>query len=117
MISRLGAWLAQHGKRIIGWDEILLGGPLVEATHDEIRLQAPLTAITAWEMLFDRLDIRKPVPGAANVDMAMIDAPSRKARRPSLKSAMTLPRNDDLILSSALRTLPSGVVAGWAGRA
>ncbi|MDQ8036961.1 MAG: chromate efflux transporter, partial [Pedobacter sp.] len=26
---------------------ILLGGPLVEATHDEIRLQAPLTAITA----------------------------------------------------------------------
>lgn len=27
----------------------------------------PLTAITAWEVLFDRLDIRKPVPGAANV--------------------------------------------------
>ncbi|MBJ2153015.1 zinc-binding alcohol dehydrogenase family protein [Paracoccus sp. IB05] len=27
----------------------------------------PLTAITAWEMLFDRLDIRRPVPGAANV--------------------------------------------------
>ena len=26
----------------------------------------PLTAITAWEMLFDRLDIRKPVPGAAH---------------------------------------------------
>lgn len=26
----------------------------------------PLTAITAWEMLFDRLDIRKKVPGAAN---------------------------------------------------
>ena len=26
----------------------------------------PLTAITAWEMLFDRLDIRKPVPGAGN---------------------------------------------------
>jgi zinc-binding alcohol dehydrogenase family protein len=25
----------------------------------------PLTAITAWEMLFDRLDIKKPVPGAA----------------------------------------------------
>ncbi|GAO00416.1 alcohol dehydrogenase Zn-containing [Komagataeibacter xylinus NBRC 13693] len=23
----------------------------------------PLTAITAWEMLFDRLDIRRPVPG------------------------------------------------------
>jgi NADPH:quinone reductase len=25
----------------------------------------PLTAITAWEMLFDRLDVHKPVPGAA----------------------------------------------------
>ena len=27
----------------------------------------PLTAITAWEMLFDRLAIRKPVPGAPNL--------------------------------------------------
>jgi zinc-binding alcohol dehydrogenase family protein len=26
----------------------------------------PLTAITAWEALFDRLDVRKPVPGVAN---------------------------------------------------
>lgn len=26
----------------------------------------PLTAITAWEMLFDRLDVRRNVPGAAN---------------------------------------------------
>lgn len=26
----------------------------------------PLTAITAWEMLFDRLDVRRPVAGAAN---------------------------------------------------
>ncbi len=26
----------------------------------------PLTSITAWEMLFDRLDIKTPVPGAAN---------------------------------------------------
>lgn len=26
----------------------------------------PLTAITAWEMMFDRLDATKPVPGAAN---------------------------------------------------
>ena len=26
----------------------------------------PLTAITAWEMLFDRLDVKKSVPGAAN---------------------------------------------------
>jgi NADPH:quinone reductase len=26
----------------------------------------PLTAITAWEAMFDRLDVNKPVPGAAN---------------------------------------------------
>lgn len=26
----------------------------------------PLTSITAWEMLFDRLDVARPVPGAAN---------------------------------------------------
>ncbi|MCB8875032.1 zinc-binding alcohol dehydrogenase family protein [Acidisoma silvae] len=26
----------------------------------------PLTALTAWEALFDRLDVKKPVPGAAN---------------------------------------------------
>jgi NADPH:quinone reductase len=26
----------------------------------------PLTGVTAWEMLFDRLDIRRPVEGAAN---------------------------------------------------
>jgi NADPH:quinone reductase len=26
----------------------------------------PLTSITAWEALFDRLDIRRPVPGGAN---------------------------------------------------
>ncbi|SEM38463.1 hexosaminidase [Pseudoxanthomonas sp. GM95] len=28
MVNRLGTYLAQHGKRIIGWDEILMGGPL-----------------------------------------------------------------------------------------
>ncbi len=27
----------------------------------------PLTAITAWEMLFDRLEVKRSVPGAANV--------------------------------------------------
>jgi zinc-binding alcohol dehydrogenase family protein len=29
----------------------------------------PLTAITAWEALFDRLDIRRPVPGAGPADL------------------------------------------------
>ena len=34
----------------------------------------PLTAITAWEMLFDRLDVKKPVPGAASAILIIGDA-------------------------------------------
>jgi len=45
-------------ERIVGPKPKSLG--FAEATA------LPLTAITAWEMLFDRLDIRKPVPGAAH---------------------------------------------------
>ncbi len=36
-----------------------------ETLSDAEAAALPLTAITAWEMLFDRLDVRKPVPGAA----------------------------------------------------
>ncbi|MGB6241212.1 MAG: zinc-binding alcohol dehydrogenase family protein [Castellaniella sp.] len=37
------------------------------ATLDHAQAAAlPLTTLTAWEMLFDRLDVRRPVPGAAN---------------------------------------------------
>ncbi|MCZ7482886.1 zinc-binding alcohol dehydrogenase family protein [Rhizobium rhizogenes] len=37
------------------------------ATLDFLAAAAlPLTSITAWEMLFDRLDVSRPVPGAAN---------------------------------------------------
>lgn len=42
---------------------------LVGAKPDTLDFAAaaalPLTALTAWEMLFDRLDVAKPVPGAA----------------------------------------------------
>ena len=37
-----------------------------ESLSDVEAAALPLTAITAWEMLFDRLDIAKPVPSAAN---------------------------------------------------
>ncbi len=38
------------------------------ATLDWIEAAAlPLTSVTSWEMLFHRLDVRKPVPGAANL--------------------------------------------------
>ncbi|KQT57381.1 MULTISPECIES: zinc-binding alcohol dehydrogenase family protein [unclassified Aureimonas] len=41
-------------------------GPKPRTLSNAQAAALPLTAITAWEMLFDRLDIRKPVPGAAN---------------------------------------------------
>lgn len=37
-----------------------------EILSDAAAAALPLTAITAWEMLFDRLDVARPVPGAAN---------------------------------------------------
>src|SRR3954452_2009544 len=45
-------------ERIVGRKPASLGFPEAAAL--------PLTAITAWEALFDRLDVRKPVPGAAS---------------------------------------------------
>jgi zinc-binding alcohol dehydrogenase family protein len=41
-------------------------GPKPRSLSDAEAAALPLTAITAWEMLFDRMDVRKPVPGAAN---------------------------------------------------
>jgi len=46
-------------------DERIVGKKPVTISNAEAAA-LPLTAITAWEMLFDRLDIRKPVAGAAN---------------------------------------------------
>lgn len=46
-------------------DERIVGhAPTTLSTAEAAAL--PLTAITAWETLFDRLDIRRPVAGAAN---------------------------------------------------
>ncbi len=41
-------------------------GPKPKTLSDAQAAALPLTAITAWEMLFDRLDVKKTVPGAAN---------------------------------------------------
>lgn len=46
-------------------DERLVG-PKPKSLTDAEAVALPLTAITAWEMLFDRLDVRRSVPGAAN---------------------------------------------------
>lgn len=59
-LTRPGANSAFHlvDERIVGRKPASLSNPEAAAL--------PLTAITAWEMLFDRLDIVKSVPGAAN---------------------------------------------------
>jgi len=44
-------------ERIVGKKPVSLGWADASAL--------PLTALTAWEAFFDRLDVRKPVPGAA----------------------------------------------------
>ncbi|MBE7184692.1 MAG: zinc-binding alcohol dehydrogenase family protein [Methylobacterium mesophilicum] len=41
-------------------------GPKPKTLSDAQAAALPLTAITAWETLFDRLGVRRPVPGAAN---------------------------------------------------
>ncbi|MDJ0387200.1 zinc-binding alcohol dehydrogenase family protein [Roseomonas sp. E05] len=45
-------------------DERIVGRKPASLTAAEAAA-LPLTAITAWEMLFDRLDVARPVPGAA----------------------------------------------------
>ncbi len=46
-------------------DERIVGRKPASLSNSEAAA-LPLTSITAWEMLFDRLDVRKPVAGAAN---------------------------------------------------
>ncbi len=41
-------------------------GPKPKSLSNAEAAALPLTAITAWEMLFDRLDVRKAVPGPKN---------------------------------------------------
>ncbi len=46
-------------------DERIVGRKPASLSNSEAAA-LPLTSITAWEMLFDRLDVRRPVAGAAN---------------------------------------------------
>jgi len=43
-----------------------IAGQAPASASDAEAAALPLTTITAWEMLFDRLDVTRPVPGAAN---------------------------------------------------
>jgi NADPH:quinone reductase len=59
-INRSGTNAEYHlvDERIVGRKPASLDFPAAAAL--------PLTSITAWEMLFDRLEVTRPVPGAAN---------------------------------------------------
>ena len=59
-ITRPGTNAQHHlvDERIVGRKPRLLDWAAAAAL--------PLTSLTAWEMLFDRLDVRRPVKGAAN---------------------------------------------------
>ena len=46
-------------------DERIVGPKPASLSHSEAAAM-PLTAITAWEALFDRLEVTRPVPGAAH---------------------------------------------------
>jgi NADPH2:quinone reductase len=43
-----------------------IAGPKPKSLSNAEAAALPLTAITAWEMLFDRLDVKRPVPGPKN---------------------------------------------------
>jgi zinc-binding alcohol dehydrogenase family protein len=60
-LTRPGANAEFHlvDERIVGRKPTSLGWAEAAAL--------PLTAITAWETLFDRLDVRRPVPGASSI--------------------------------------------------
>jgi len=47
-------------------DERIVGHKPVSINHAQAAA-LPLTAITAWEMLFDRLDVRRPTPQGGNL--------------------------------------------------
>ena len=61
-------------------DERLVGQKPKSLTNAEAAA-LPLTAITAWEMLFDRLDVRRGVPGAANAILIVGGAGRRRVDR------------------------------------
>lgn len=68
----------------------------------------PLTAITAWEMLFDRIDVRRPVPGAANAVLIVGGAGGVGSIAIQLLRALT----DVTVIASASRTETRDWVAG-----
>jgi len=61
-LVRQAQWYSREG------DSFEMDAELIRLEVQRLSPQAaalPLTAITAWETLFDRLDTGKPVPGAA----------------------------------------------------
>ena len=79
-------------------DERLVGPKPRSLSHAE-SAAVPLTAITAWETLFDRLDVRKPVPGASNALLSVGGAGGVGSRAVQLARQLT----DLVVIATASR--------------
>jgi NADPH:quinone reductase len=86
-------------------DERLVGHKPATLTDAEAAAP-PLTAITAWEMLFDRLDVRRSVPGAANAILIIGGAGGVGSIAVQLARALT----DLIVIATASRP----ETAAWA---
>lgn len=51
--------------KVLGWDAARIVGHKPASLSWAEAAALPLTTLTAWEAMFDRLDVAKPVPGAA----------------------------------------------------
>ena len=58
-------------------------GPKPETLSNAEAAALPLTAITAWEMLFDRLDVKRAVPGGPRTRSSSSAARAASAPSPS----------------------------------
>jgi NADPH:quinone reductase len=88
-------------------DERLVGPKPRSLSHAE-SAAIPLTAITAWETLFDRLDVRRPVPGAANAILIIGGAGGVGSMAIQLARQLT----DLVVIASASRDETSAWVTG-----
>jgi NADPH:quinone reductase len=88
-------------------DERLVGPKPRSLSHAE-SAAVPLTAITAWETLFDRLNVRRPIPGAGNAILIIGGAGGVGSMAIQLARQLT----DLLVIATASRDETSAWVKG-----
>lgn len=88
-------------------DERLVGPKPRSLSHAE-SAAVPLTAITAWETLFDRLNVRRPIPGAGNAILIIGGAGGVGSMAVQLARQLT----DLVVIATASRDETSAWVKG-----